>query len=96
MECSAQESAHPQTARPLESEIASDSHQWKSRPLMGPIADLSVLKKSLLFAELSDAAYYQEQIARPMFEQIGLHASTYFERDGAQAYIISNEFDTVG
>jgi triacylglycerol lipase len=76
-------------------ELAQVAHHWKSQPLAGPIAELSILRKSLLFAELADAAYYQEQIACPMFEQIGLHASTYFERDGAQAYIISNEHDTV-
>jgi triacylglycerol lipase len=83
----------PQSAGQVD--LASVPHEWKSRPLTAPIGELSVLRKSLLFAELSDAAYYQEQIALPMFEQIGLHASTYFERDGAQAYIISNEHDTV-
>jgi triacylglycerol lipase len=75
--------------------LADVPHEWRSQPLTAPIGELSILQKSLLFAELSDAAYYQEQIAVPMFEQIGLHASTYFERDGAQAYILSNEHDTV-
>jgi triacylglycerol lipase len=76
-------------------EVAKTEHQWHSRPLAGPIAELSLLRKSLLFAELSDASYYTEHVARPLFEEIGLHASTYFEREGAQAYIVSNEHDAV-
>jgi triacylglycerol lipase len=70
-------------------------HQWRSEPLTGPIAELTLLRKSLLFAELSDVAYYAEQVARPLFEEISLHTSTYFEREGAQAYIVSNDYDTV-
>ena len=76
-------------------EEAKSEHKWYSQPLSGPIAELSLLRKSLLFAELSDVAYYAEQVSRPLFEEIGLHASTYFEREGAQAYIVSNEHDTV-
>jgi triacylglycerol lipase len=76
-------------------EQAKSEHKWYSRPLVGPIAGLTLLRKSLLFAELSDVAYYAEEVARPLFEEIGLHASTYFEREGAQAYIVSNESDTV-
>jgi triacylglycerol lipase len=76
-------------------EEAKSDHRWHSEPLAGPIAELALLKKSLLFAELSDAAYYAEEVARPLFEEIGLHASTYFEREGAQAYIVSNDYDTV-
>jgi triacylglycerol lipase len=76
-------------------EQAKSEHKWYSQPLIGPIAGLTLLRKSLLFAELSDVAYYAEEVSRPLFEEIGLHASTYFEREGAQAYIVSNESDTV-
>ncbi len=76
-------------------EQAKTEHRWNSQPLTAPIAKLGLLRKSLLFAELSDVAYYAEEAARPLFEEIGLHASTYFEREGAQAYLVSNEHDTV-
>jgi triacylglycerol lipase len=76
-------------------ERAKREHRWNSRPLTTPIAELGLLRKSLLFAELSDVAYYAEEAARPIFEKVGLHASTYFEREGAQAYIVSNQHDTV-
>ena len=76
-------------------ERAKTEHRWNSQPLTAPIAKLGLLRKSLLFAELSDVAYYVEDVARPLFEEIGLHASTYFEREGAQAYIVSNDHDAV-
>jgi hypothetical protein len=76
-------------------EQAKTEHRWNSQPLTTPIAKLGLLRKSLLFAELSDVAYFAEEAARPLFEEIGLHASTYFEREGAQAYLVSNEHDTV-
>jgi triacylglycerol lipase len=80
---------------PAAVEQAKAEHRWHSNPLTGPIAELSILRKSLLFAELSDAAYYAEQVAVPLFEQVGLHACTYFEREGAQAYIVANDHDCV-
>jgi triacylglycerol lipase len=76
-------------------EQAKTEHRWHSQRLTKPIIKLSVLRKSLLFAELSDLAYYAEEVARPLFEEVGLHASRYFEREGAQAYIVSNDYDTV-
>jgi triacylglycerol lipase len=86
----------PQVDQPPQAiEEAKSEYKWHSQPLAGPIAELPLLRKSLLFAELSDVAYYAEQAARPLFEEIGLHASTYFEREGAQAYIVSNQHDTV-
>jgi triacylglycerol lipase len=81
--------------RPQAVEAAKLQHQWKSKPLAGPIAELTLLQRSLLFAELSDAAYYTEQVARPLFEEIGLSEAAFFEREGAQAYIVSNNHDAV-
>jgi triacylglycerol lipase len=80
---------------PQKVEEAKREHQWNSRPLSGPIAELTLLQKSLLLAELSDVAYYAEEVARPLFEEIGMRTSRYFEREGAQAYIVSNDNDTV-
>jgi triacylglycerol lipase len=92
--------AHGTTQRPIAQppplvEQATRRHVWNSRPLGGPIAGLSVLRRSLLFAEFSDVAYYADQVARPLFEEIGVHACTYIEREGAQAYIVANDHDAV-
>ena len=70
-------------------------HQWKSQPLTGPIESLSLLQQSLLFAEIADIAYFVEDIVKQLMEQIGFPTIRYFERDGSQAYLLSNEYDTV-
>ncbi len=70
-------------------------HQWRSRPLAGPIESLSVLKQSLLFAELADIAYYREDLVCKLALQVNLPTVRYFERDGSQAFLLSNEHDAV-
>ncbi|NOY40960.1 MAG: lipase family protein [Planctomycetes bacterium] len=70
-------------------------HQWKSRPLAGPIGSLSLLKQSLLFAELADIAYYREDIVCKLVAQTNLPTVRYFECDGSQAFLLSNEHDAV-
>lgn len=85
----------PVVQPPQAVEMAKLQHEWKSKPLSGPISERTLLERSLLFAELSDVAYYAEQAARPLFEEIGLRSTAYFEREGAQAYVVSNEHDSV-
>lgn len=63
--------------------------------LAGPIENLTLLEQSLLFAELSSISYYHEPIVKPLVERLGFTSSTYYEHDGAQAYIFSGERDTV-
>ena len=59
------------------------------------IADLSRLAQSLLFAELSSASYYVEEVALQLTKEIGFTGSRFFDRDGAQAYMFWNDVDCV-
>jgi triacylglycerol lipase len=61
----------------------------------GPIAELTRLQQSLLFAELSQIAYMPSEPALSCVRKIGFPESLYFDRDGAQAYRFRNEDDSV-
>ena len=63
--------------------------------LHGPIADLTPLDKSLLFAELSYLSYRSAELVGPAAEQIGLPQIDFFDNDGAQAYRLENNVDAV-
>lgn len=63
--------------------------------LQGPVTDLSRLQQALLFAELSNASYYDDDYVAPIFEAIGFHEFQFFDRDGAQAYMLWNDHDCV-
>lgn len=59
------------------------------------VAELTFLEKSLLFAELSRAAYFPRTIAGQLAEEVGFPETRYYDRDGAQAYIFANDTDAV-
>lgn len=63
--------------------------------LTGPIAELTRLQQSLLFAELSQIAYMPPGLALTCVQKIGFLESLYFERDGAEAYRFRNQQDCV-
>ncbi len=63
--------------------------------LTGPIADLTRLQQSLLFAELSQIAYMPPEPALTCVRKIGFLESLYFDRHGAQAYRFRNRHDCV-
>ena len=63
--------------------------------LAGPIAELTRLQQSLLFAELSQIAYMPSEPALICVRKIGFLESLYFDRDGAQAYRFRNKHDCV-
>ena len=63
--------------------------------LSGPIESLSMLRRSLLFAELSGISYLSRAEAGRLALRIGLPEIRFYERDGAQAYIFANEHDAV-
>lgn len=69
--------------------------QLLSQPLDGPIEQLSLLRQSLLFAEISRLAYYRHDIVCKAVEEAGFQQSDYYEIDGAQAYILSHEHDCI-
>ena len=63
--------------------------------LRGPIERLDWLHQSLLFAELSALAYREEPIAREAAQQYGFHDVRFLDKEGAQAYVFSNDHDCV-
>lgn len=63
--------------------------------LRDPIAEMTRLQQSLLFAELSQIAYMPPEPALTCVRKIGFEESLYFDRDGAQAYRFQNEHDCV-
>ncbi len=63
--------------------------------LAGPIESLSVLRRSLLFAELSNLSYLSRCEAGILANRIGFPEIRYYDNDGAQAYIFGNEHDAV-
>jgi len=63
--------------------------------LNGPIANLTLLQQSLLFAELSQISYMPPSPALTCIQTIGLRESLYFDRHGAQAYRFRNQHDCV-
>lgn len=61
--------------------------------LTGPIAKLSLLRQSLLFAELSYIAYLDRVDAGRFANHVGLPEIRYYNQDGAQAYLFGNDTD---
>ncbi len=60
-----------------------------------PIKELSFLRRSLLFSELSMLSYKDEPEARQAAEAIGFSNVQFFDNDGSQAYRFENTFDCV-
>src|SRR5262245_56112574 len=60
-----------------------------------PIDTMSLVRRSLLFAELSQVCYLSRAEAGLMANRIGLPEIRFYSNDGAQAYIFGNEHDAV-
>jgi triacylglycerol lipase len=63
--------------------------------LAGPIESLSMLRRSLLFAEMSNLSYMSRAAAGQTAYRIGFPEIRFYDRDGAQAYIFANDEDAV-
>lgn len=63
--------------------------------LRGPIESLGMLRRSLLFAELSNVCYLSRAEAGRLANRIGFPEIRYYDNDGAQAYIFANDTDAV-
>ena len=66
-----------------------------SRKLKGPIADLDVKHRSLLFAELAQIAYSKKADATKSARSLGFTTVEYYNIAGAQAYRFMNKDDFV-
>jgi triacylglycerol lipase len=63
--------------------------------LDGPIESMTFLRRSLLFAELSNLSYLSRAEAGLHAFDIGFPEIRFYNRDGAQAYIFANGDDAV-
>ena len=62
---------------------------------MKTISSLSLLEKSLLFAQLSSVAYLNLAEAKKASRKLGFTTVEFYDRDGAQAYRFQNKTDLV-
>src|SRR5262245_66446230 len=76
-------------------ELAAMTTTTVSSSLAGPIESLSMLRRSLLFAELSNLSYLSRAEAGLLAYRIGFPEIRFYDRDGAQAYIFANADDAV-
>ena len=63
--------------------------------LSGSIENLSLLERSLLFAELSNIAYLRDDLVQPYATKLAFRDCAFINRDGSQAYIFENDTDCV-
>ena len=59
------------------------------------ISDLSIMQRSLLFAELASIAYSNKEEATKYAKEIGFTTVEFYDKDGAQAYRFLNTRDCV-
>ncbi|MEM7564706.1 MAG: lipase family protein [Pseudomonadota bacterium] len=63
--------------------------------LNGPIEDLGLLERSLLFAELSNIVYLRDELVQPLAKTLTFDTCDFIEHDGSQAFIFEDETDCV-
>ncbi len=92
---------------PKEEWVAMATREHGSRPakrkiaplriqLTGSITSMSLLQRSLLFAELSRVAYYDKETVTRLVEPVGFRRRVeFFEQNGAQAYRLDSDTDVV-
>lgn len=66
-----------------------------SQPLQHPLAELSLLRQSLILAEIAKLSYYRHDIVTSAAAAVGFDQVEFFDRDGAQAYILANQNDCI-
>ncbi len=66
-----------------------------SEPLSHPIKSLSLLRQSLLFAELSYLAYFLPDDIAAALKTIGFEDYQFIERDNAEAYVFWTPHDCI-
>lgn len=66
-----------------------------SEPLSRPIGELSLLRKSLLFAELSYLSYFLPDQISDAAKRIGFEDYEFISRENAQAYTLHTQYDCV-
>lgn len=69
--------------------------QLVSSPLNRPISELTLLRQSLLFAQLSHLAYFDPNLVQEAVAAFGLQDFAFLERGNGQAYVFSTTYDCV-
>lgn len=69
--------------------------QVVNQPLKQPIGGLTVLRQSLLFAELSHLAYFSPEQICSAVRKIGFENFEFLTQENAQAYVFSTQDDCV-
>jgi triacylglycerol lipase len=64
-------------------------------PNTASIESLSVLRRSLVFAEMANWAYQSRAEAGQLAFEAGFPEIRFYDRDGAQAYLFANDTDAV-
>jgi triacylglycerol lipase len=72
-----------------------DAIRTLSSPLANPISKLSLLKQSLLFAELSNLSYFKPEIISKAVKAIGIEDYSLIEDGNGQAYVFTTHDDCV-
>ena len=62
---------------------------------MSNISDMNWQQRSLLFAKLSKIAYYNTDLAKSKAKELNFTSTTFYSKEGAQAYCFSNKTDLV-
>ena len=62
---------------------------------MSTITEMNWQQRSLLFANLAKIAYYNLDIAKSKVKKLGFTKTTFYDKDGIQAYRFSNKTDIV-
>lgn len=68
--------------------------KWNSQ-LDRPVGEMGFYRRAHLLAELALASYWAEKYVRELCEHFGAHDLRFFNFEGAQAYIIEAEHDTI-
>ena len=79
----------------MATDVAESTIELSSEELHSPIDDLPLLKQALLFAELSKLSYSPPDVVSKATAEIGVEHYEFFDRDGAQAYVLANQHDCV-
>ena len=69
-------------------------HKWNAQ-IDRPIAEMAFYQRAHVFAELSFACYWSEEYMRELCKHFGVADITYFNFEGAQAYILHGDHDTI-
>jgi triacylglycerol lipase len=77
------------------SSIIEEAIEMLAEPLEHSIEQLSLLRQSLLFAELSKVSYYRPDIVNAALSAAGFENIEFFDRDGAQAYVFESPHDCI-